>query len=138
MKTLLFALAVAAILSQSVHTWFVFESFSNIKEKWLRVSQSVLFCGIISIAILSFVYLGKEKLALAGAILEFIFNVYYYAKDFFEKGFKNFTGTPEEIRAKKRNSVLSFWRRYWISVIISGAVIPAAIYVLSKLFAEVG
>lgn len=130
MFILLFSLAVAAIFSQSVHTWFVFDSFSQIKQKWLKITQSILFCGIISVFILAAVWMGKETLALVGALVEFIFNVYYYALEFWENGAPHRTGTTAF-----KKSVWAFWRRYWIRF-FAGLIIPASIYIISKLMLE--
>lgn len=118
---LFLALTVAAIISQTIHTWFVFQSFSRLKGN-LRTFQSVVFCSIISIAIFAFVIAKKPQLALLGAIIEIIINIYYYAMDFFENGIR--------ARVKRTESILTFWRKNWIALFF-GVLIPMLIYIFS-------
>jgi hypothetical protein len=121
MYNLFLALTCATIISQTVHTWFVFDSFSRLKGR-LKVFQAVCFCGIISIAILAFVLIGKPKLALLGAVIEIIINMYYYAQDFFENGIR--------ARVKRTESIATFWRKNWIAIFF-GILIPMLIYVFA-------
>lgn len=122
MYELFLTLTVLTIISQTIHTYFVFDSFSRL-HGWLRTSQAVLFCGIISVAILGFVLVLKPKMAMLGAAIEVVINIYYYAIDFFENG----------IRAKVRRSqsVAKFWRQNWIAIFF-GILIPVLIYVFAE------
>lgn len=118
---LFLALTIAAIISQTVHTWFVFQSFSRLKGS-LKTFQSVIFCSIISIAIFAFVIAKKPQLALLGAIIEIIINIFYYAMDFFENGIR--------ARVKRVESILTFWRKNWVALFF-GILIPMLIYIFS-------
>jgi hypothetical protein len=104
-----------------VHTYFVFDSFSLLKGR-LKLFQAVVFCGIISVAIFAFVIVGKPALALLGAFVEVVINMYYYAKDFFENGIR--------ARINRAESILRFWRKNWIAIFF-GIIIPVLIYVFS-------
>jgi hypothetical protein len=123
---LFLALTVATIVSQLVHTWFVFHSFSRLTG-WLKTFQSVMFCGILSVAIFAFVIIGKPGLALLGAIIEIIINMYYYAMDFFENGIR--------ARVHVRDSILKFWRQNWIAVFF-GLMLPMLIFIFAKQMIE--
>jgi hypothetical protein len=123
---LFLALTVATIVSQLVHTWFVFHSFSRLTG-WLKTFQSVMFCGILSVAIFAFVIIGKPGLALLGAVIEIIINMYYYAMDFFENGIR--------ARVHVRDSVLKFWRQNWIAVFF-GLMLPMLIFIFAKQMIE--
>lgn len=115
-------LTIATIISQLVHTWYVFNSFSRLTG-WLKTFQSVMFCGILSVAIFAFVIVGKPKLALLGAIIEIIINIYYYAMDFFESGIR--------ARVHVKDSILKFWRINWIAIFF-GLMLPVLIYIFAK------
>lgn len=122
MYTLFLTLTVLTIISQTIHTYFVFNSFSRL-QGWLRVTQAVLFCGIISVAILAFVLVLKPKMAMLGAAIEVIINVYYYAMDFFENGIR--------ARTKRSQSIWKFWRQNWVAIFF-GILIPVLIYVFAE------
>jgi hypothetical protein len=82
-----------------------------------------MFCSIISVSIFAFVIIGKPGLALLGALVEAIINIYYYAMEFFERG----------IRAKvhKKTSIATFWRKNWIAIFF-GLLIPVMIYIFAE------
>jgi len=119
---LFLSLTIATIISQLTHTWYVFNSFSRL-EGWLKIAQSIIFCSILSVAIYAFVIINKPILALLGAIIEIIINVYYYAMDFFENGIK--------ARVHRRVSILTFWRKNWIGMFF-GFLLPLLIYIFAK------
>lgn len=123
---LFMALAIATIISQLIHTWYVFDSFSRLSG-WLKTMQSVMFCGILSVAIFAFVIIGRPQLALLGAVIEIIINIYYYAMDFFENGIR--------ARVHRRVSIATFWRKNWIAIFF-GVLIPLLIYVFAKQMIE--
>jgi hypothetical protein len=123
---LFLALTIATIISQLVHTWFVFHSFSRLTG-WLKLFQSVMFCGILSVAIFAFVIIGKPKLAFLGAIIEIVINIYYYAMDFFINGIR--------ARVHVRDSVLKFWRVNWVAIFF-GLLLPMLIYIFAKQMLE--
>lgn len=128
---LFLALTVATIVSQLTHTWFVFDSFSRLNG-WLKKVQSIIFCSILSVAIFAFVIIERPYLALFGAIIEVIINVYYYAMDFFENGIKKGSRTVNEAEAKRaRNlAIVTFWRKNWIGIFF-GLLLPMLIYVFA-------
>lgn len=128
---LFLALTIATIISQLTHTWFVFDSFSRLTG-WLKKAQSIIFCSILSVAIFAFVIINKPYLALFGAIIEIIINIYYYAMDFFENGIKKGSRTVNAIEAKKtRNlAIITFWRKNWIGIFF-GLLLPILIYVFA-------
>jgi hypothetical protein len=121
MRELFIILTIAAIVSQTVHTYFVFNSFSRLKG-WLKLFQSIVFCGIISVAIFAFVIIENPALALLGAFVEVVINMYYYAMDFFENGIR--------ARVHTRESILKFWRINWVAIFF-GLLIPMLIYVFA-------
>lgn len=118
------SLAVLLIISQTIHTYYVFDSFSKLEGK-IKTIQAVLFCSVISLSILAFVLAGNIKLAVFGAVIEAIINAYYYAVEFWKEGFKT--------RAKhtRRDSIVRFWRQNWIAILF-GVLLPFFIYVFSE------
>jgi hypothetical protein len=129
--TLFLLLVIGAIISQTIHTWFVFQSFSRL-QGGLKTFQSVIFCSIISVAIFAFVIVGKPWLALLGAFIEVIINMYYYAMDFFENGIRKGSNTEDKKKAKeiRKIAIITFWRRNWVAIFF-GLLIPMLIYVFS-------
>lgn len=130
-----FAIVFLIISTQTVTTWYVFNDFSQLKNKSLKLFQSITFCGIVSLIIIGSVFIGKKHLAMAGAALEILINFFYYANDFFEDGYKSFSGNRKEVRKKRFNSTLKFWRKYWLKMIF-GLIIPVIIYVCAELMLE--
>lgn len=130
--TLFLALVIATIISQTIHTWFVFQSFSRLAGG-LKTLQSVVFCSIISVAIFAFVIIGKPKLALLGAFIEIVINMYYYSMDFFENGIRKGSKTSDESQAKevRKLAIITFWRRNWVAIFF-GLLLPMLIYVFAK------
>jgi hypothetical protein len=126
MYKLFIALTIATIISQTVHSWYVFHSFSRLTG-FIKLFQSVMFCGILSVAIFAFVIIGKPGLALLGAVIEIIINMYYYAMDFFENGIR--------ARVHVRDSILKFWRQNWIAVFF-GLMLPMLIFIFAKQMIE--
>jgi len=124
-------LTILTIVSQTIHTWFVFQSFSQL-EGSLKTFQSVIFCGLISAAILAFVLIKKEELALTGAIIEIIINIYYYGKSFFELGIKAGSRSEEKSNRKhlRRQSIWKFWRQNWVAFFF-GILLPMLIYIFA-------
>lgn len=120
--TLFLWLTVATIVSQTIHTWFVFQSFSKLKG-FLKTIQSIIFCGIISVAIFAFVIVEKPGLALLGAFVEIVINMFYYAMDFFENGIR--------AKVRRKTSIATFWRKNWIGVFF-GLLLPMLIYIFAK------
>jgi len=133
MYTLFLILTVAAIISQTVHTYFVFDSFSRLKGR-LKLFQAVVFCGIISVAIFGFVIINKPALALLGAFVEIVINMYYYAQDFFENGIKA-VREPYQLKAKRNAAIWRFWRKNWVAIFF-GLLIPMLIYIFSIVMSE--
>jgi hypothetical protein len=129
--TLFLWLTIATIVSQTIHTWFVFQSFSRL-PKYLKTFQAVIFCSILSVAIFAFATIGEARLAMLGAFIEIVVNVYYYGMDYFEKGieisFKRMS-TPDP-KLRWNDSILRFWRHNWIAFFF-GLLLPMLIYIFS-------
>lgn len=125
MKYLFIGLTAAAIISQIPHAWFVFDSFSNIKQKWLKNTQSLMFCSILSISILAFAMDDQGWMAILGAGIEAIINIYYYTLSFWKDGIT--ARTPET----RRKSILRFWRMNWIKLFFA-LLLPSLIYIFAE------
>jgi hypothetical protein len=121
MYNIFLILTIATIISQAVHMWFCFISFSRLKG-WLKLFQAIMFCSILSIAILAFVLIEKPILALFGAFIEIVVNTYYYNLSYFEGGLK--------ARIHKRESILRYWRKNWLGLFF-GLLLPMLIYVFA-------
>jgi hypothetical protein len=119
-------LTVAAIISQTIHTWMVFFSFSRLTG-FIKQFQAIIFCGILSVAIFAFVIIEKPYLALLGAVIEIIINIYYYSMDFFENGIR--------ARVHRTASILGWWRKNYIGLFF-GFLIPILIYIFALQLTE--
>ena len=122
-----FGIVVLIVSTQTITTYFVFESFSSITNTAVKRVQATAFCGIVSLLVIGSVFIGKTEVAIGGAILEVLINWFYYARDFFEQGFHT--------RKHKWKSIATFWRKYWLKMIF-GFVIPYGIYLCSELMLE--
>lgn len=125
MNYLFIGLTAAAIISQVPHAWFVFDSFSNINHKWLKNLQSMMFCSILSISILAFALDGQRWMALLGAAIEAIINIYYYTLNFWKEGIT--ARTPET----RKKSILKFWRMNWIKIFFA-ILLPSLIFIFAE------
>ena len=123
-NTLFIFLTIAAILSQIPHAWYVFDSFSKL-NKWLKISQSLLFCSILSVAILGFVLTGQTTLAIFGAFIETVINIYYYTLDFWKNGINKRTSET------RKKAIAIFWRKNWIKIFFS-VLLPLLIFIFSE------
>lgn len=119
-------LTIATIISQLTHTWFVFDSFSRLKG-WLKITQSIIFCGILSVAVYAFVIIGKPYLAMLAAFVEIVINIYYYAMDFFTNGIR--------ARSRRMDSIAKFWRINWVGIFF-GLLLPVLIYIFADQMME--
>ena len=117
MYYLFLSLTITSIIAQTIHSYFVFNSFSQLTG-WLRDLQSITFCGIISVAIFGFVYIGKLELALFGAGIEAVINLYYYSLNFWQRQNGRFS-----------------WRKQWIALFF-GLLIPAMIFIFAEQMIE--
>ena len=122
------SLTVLVIISQTVHTYSVFDSISKIENKKLKRFQAVVFCSILSLSILAFVMNGNEKLAFAGAVVEVVINMYYYAEEFWKNGFKSYS---VDVREKRSADITRFWRKNWIKIFF-GVILPVLIYIFAE------
>ena len=129
---LFIGLTLAAIASQVPHVYHAFTQNSQLKNEALKRFQGIVFCGILSIAIFGFVWIEKPLLALAGALIEIIINIYYFTEGFWENGFPNFRGDDKEVKEKRNKSVKEFWRKNWFKIFIS-FLIPSLIYGFSEI-----
>jgi hypothetical protein len=95
--------------------------------------QAVAFCSILSVAIVGFVWIGRTDLALFGACVEVVFNIYYYSLDFWRDGYpvpKHRDG--ETLSNAKRRSIGRFWRKNWIAIFM-GVLIPFLIFIFAEI-----
>lgn len=122
-----FGIVLLIVSTQTVTTWFIFDQFSQIENKSLKMFQSIAFCGIISLIIIGAVFIGKKEIAIGGAVLETLINFYYYAKDFFVNGFAK--------NQHRKKAITRFWRKNWLRFIF-GIIIPAGIYICSEIMLE--
>jgi hypothetical protein len=141
----LIALTSLSLLAQVPSVYYTFIRFSRLSGDW-RVYQSRAFCVILSFSILLFVLMGLHWLALIGAILETIFNMYYYSQEFWQNGYGVVSTKHErggythrigddkdsDIDALKYRSRLRWWRQNWIAVVIA-FIKPLFIYIFSLL-----
>jgi hypothetical protein len=107
------ALLVATIVAQVPHVYSVFDSFSRLNG-WLKITQSVAFCLIVSVAIFAFSWAGKPTLALIGAGIEMIVNFYYYTQNYWQR----------------RGTVIDL-RKQWIALLF-GILLPIMIFIFSE------
>ena len=131
----LFAITVMIVITQTITTWQVFDSFSKIEKGWLKNIQSIMFCSILSGTMIIFVLKGIHWVAFVAALMEVLINFYYYAEDFWRRGLPAFQGTIKDKQEKKRASILRFWRKYWLKMLF-GVVIPSIIYLCSYYMKE--
>lgn len=114
----LIVLLIGSIFSNVVHQYDVFDSFSSIESKFLRILQNLVFCGLVSYGILIFALLGELWVSAAGAVIEMIVNFEYYNRKFTERDIMK--------RIKKH------WAAYFFAVII-----PSLIFLFSHKLAEI-
>jgi hypothetical protein len=117
-----------AILAQIPNAYYVFRRFSRLSGT-LKEIQAVAFCLILSIAIFGFVWIGRPELALLGAIIESIINVYYYTGEFWKSGFN----LQNNRRYTIKQQVGRFWRYNWVAMIVLAIGMPTFIYVFSEI-----
>ena len=98
------ALTIGAIFSNIPHQYTVFDSFSSIENKYLRIAQNSIFCGLVSFGILTYALLGSHWIAFGGALVEIVVNFHYYNNQFKERDWRK--------RLKKN------WAAYFFAVVI--------------------
>lgn len=103
-----------AIFSQVPHAYWSILRYSQLSSG-LKELQAVIFCMIISVAILGFVLIGKHNHALAGAIVEIAINLYYYNHQFKGKGLSTL-----------KEKVAKHWLAYFLAFLL-----PLSIYFFS-------
>lgn len=123
---LMVVMVFALIFVQVPHNYYVFSKFSKLKKG--KSFQSWVFCGIFSLLILYGVIIENEFIAISGAILEMLINVYYYNEQFFVGGF------PNSIKRSRKQQMLRYWRQNGITMILFTFVFPSAIYVIAHIF----
>lgn len=114
MQTLWITLTIFSILSQIPHAYWSINKFSTIEPRWVKISQNIVFCSIISIGILGCVLEGKDYLALGGAFVEIIINFYYYDE-------------TSSVRSFKKR-ITKNWLAYFLAILI-----PMSIYIFSSM-----
>ena len=134
-QTLIIFLIVAAIAAQIPHVYKVFIDASRLNGNARQV-QAASFCIIVSTAIFVFVWIDRPLLALAGAGIESIFNLYYYTDDFWRDGMWEYKTKKTNSQENKRKSIKRFWRQRWIYFFVS-IIIPGFIYLLSEMLHEI-
>lgn len=99
-------LTFATIGSQIWHVYYVIHQNSLLSNKNKKF-QAGLFCGIISLAILYFALTGQHWYALAGAIIEMIFNVDYYTNR------SQINIPPKLISDARKDNKSEWWAKFW-------------------------
>jgi hypothetical protein len=127
---LFLGLTIFLVITQVPHVYYTFDSFSRLKGTWRKI-QSGAFCAIISISIIGFVWIGRPELALLGAIIEIIVNLYYYSIDFWRNGPTRRKEASKLFGIAKKD-IGTFWRENWIAFLF-GSLIPLAIYLFSEI-----
>jgi len=117
MKYLFIILTASAIISQLPHIYYTFQSFSRLTG-WLKEVQAIMFCGILSVAIFGFVLIEKPALALTGAGIEVVINLYYYSMAFWA-----------------RKGVKFDLRKNWVAYFF-GILMPFLIYIFAEQIME--
>lgn len=125
LKVIFIALTIGAIIGQIPHVYYVFIKASKLKNVNSQRVQAGAFCLIMSVAIFGFVWMGQIELALLGATIEVIFNLYYYTEDFWQNGLRKRS-------SGEKKSIFKFWRQRWIYFFIS-VLIPAFIFTFSEI-----
>ena len=125
-KILLISLTISAIVAQIPHAYYTFIKASLLKGVSKKI-QAAAFSIIVSVAIFTFVIIGRTELALFGAIIEVVINIYYWTQDFWDNGF----GQKRQIR----KHILIFWRKKWIYIFIS-FLMPIFIFIFSEILKE--
>lgn len=108
-------LAVVFIIMQTFHSWFAFDSFNNLPKEWMRRTQNAFSCGSIGVLIMAFVAYDYVWLAIGSAMVEFLFNIYYYQNSDCDK----------RSSKAKRAQWLKWWVLSWL--------FPAGIAICSHL-----
>jgi hypothetical protein len=114
MNKLWITLSIMAILSQIPHAYWSIDKYSQIEQRWLKISQNIAFCSIISVGILGFVLDGHIFYALGGAIVEIVINFYYYDKQ------------------KPRTAFLDKFKSDWLAYFLA-VLIPMTIFIFSSM-----
>lgn len=122
-QILLISLVIAAIIVQVPHAYWTFIKASKLKNINARRLQAGAFCAIVSVAIFTFVWIGETELALFGALIEVVINLFYYTSEFWDVGFGQ--------KRKRWKYILSYWRQRWIYFFIA-LLLPAFIFVFSE------
>jgi mannose/fructose/N-acetylgalactosamine-specific phosphotransferase system component IIC len=78
------------------------------------------------VAIFGFVWIGEPELALFGAIIEVIINIYYYSQEIWQRK------QDSRDKAQRRKDMKRFWRNNWIAIFM-GLLFPALIYIFSHI-----
>lgn len=115
MKTLFLILTIGAILGQVPHAYWSLDRYNRINQNWMRVSQNIVFCSLISVGILAFVLIENHTMALIGAFVEVLINVYYYTNQF--------------------KNVQSPFKKHWLAYLLA-VLLPLTIYFFSIEFSR--
>ena len=115
MKTLFLSLTIGAILGQVPHAYWSLDRYNRITQNWMRISQNVVFCSLISVGIFAFVLIENHTMALIGAVVEILINLYYYSNQF-------------------RNIQKPF-QKHWLAYLLA-VLLPMTIYFFSLEYAR--
>jgi hypothetical protein len=124
-QTALLILIALSIISQLPHTYYIFISASKLADSRAKQIQAGAFCLIASLAIFLFIYIDPW-LAFFAALIEAIFNIYYYTDDYWQspRGMETSSGN--------RKSRKKLFRTRWIYFFIS-VLIPAFMFIFGYL-----
>ncbi len=134
-QTGLLVLIALSIAAQLPFTHYIFISASKLTNDTAKKIQAGAFCLIASLAIFLFIWIGEMWLAAFAALIEAVFNLYYYTEDYWQsthgmikKGKKDAPDNDED----KYKSVQKLWRQKWILFFIS-VIIPSFMMIFGYL-----
>ena len=124
-QTTLLLLVALSIISQLPHTYYIFINAAKLTGNRAKQVQAGAFCLIASLAIFLFIYIDLW-LAFFAALIEAIFNIYYYTDDYWQSphGMKTSAGNQ---KSRKK-----LFRTRWIYFFIS-LLIPAFMFLFGYL-----
>lgn len=126
----LIILIAFSIVAQLPHTNYIFVGASKLSKDSAKRIQAGAFCLIASLAIFIFIWIGEMWLAGFAAVIEAIFNLYYYTEDYWQSAHGMKRRSKDDKENKK--SVGKLWRQRWILFFIS-VLIPAFMYIFGYL-----
>lgn len=106
MKTIYLIMSVAIIGVQTFHSYYAIDYFNHLPKKWMRETQNIMFCIILSSSIMVFTIDGKLWGAFFLAGVELCINLFYYQCEKVDK---------RTSKAKATEGV-SPWLKWWVFI----------------------